>query len=87
MVYRAFIPVALAALAACTTFPELENEASTQALAAPFPTFLPSSDFDQVPSAAAPEIDAMEARIEALRARAALLRRPVLTDEDRARLF
>lgn len=50
-----------------------------------YPRLLPFDTFAQ-PAAAAPETDGLAGRVAALKARAALLTKPVMTEADRAAL-
>ena len=60
------------ALSACTTFPQLEGTISDAARNAPYPTLTP---VPAAPPSSGVEDEALQARITALQARAARLRR------------
>ena len=66
------LPVLLLCLGACAQFPALDGTISDAARAAPYPQLTPIPDFDETPVQADPATDA---RIAALQARAAALRR------------
>lgn len=66
------LPVLFLCLSACAQFPALDGTISDAARAAPYPQLTPIPDFDAAPVQADP---AMDARIAALQARAASLRR------------
>ena len=77
----------LPVLAACAQFPALDAQLTAADRAAPYPALIPLGPLlaraDAMGSAPAPS---PEQRVAALAARAAALRRPVLTPADRARL-
>ena len=79
----------LAALTACTTFPDLDERVSEPARNAAFPTLGP---LDQVlaqaaPTQTAPDFSAdLDTRVAALRARAARLSGQVIDGQTRDRL-
>lgn len=77
------------ALSACTQFPDLDRTTSAQTRRAPYPDLLPVEDLRaQVASPRATDrtTKSLEARIAALRARAARLRGTVIDGASRARL-
>ncbi|MGK7752022.1 MULTISPECIES: hypothetical protein [unclassified Roseovarius] len=77
------------ALSACTQFPELDGATSRETRNAPYPALLPVEDLrarvaePRVTDRTAPSL---EARVAALRARAARLRGSVIDGASRARL-
>ncbi len=77
-------------LAACTTFPQLDDSLSPTAKSADFPTLVPLEPLlaQANGTGADPQntVDTLEARVSLLRAKAARLRGPVLDRSARARL-
>ncbi len=82
------VVAALAPLAGCVSFPEVEAAESAYVEAAAYPDLVPiESLLTAPPPRATPEVRAgVEAQAGGLRARAEALRRPILTPEERARL-
>ncbi|MEL6295271.1 MAG: hypothetical protein AAFR10_13510 [Pseudomonadota bacterium] len=82
--------VILAAISACTQFPELDDAVSEQAQAAPYPALVDLGPL--VTEARASRTDpaevetSVDARVAALRARAARLRGEVVDAETRRRM-
>lgn len=77
------------ALAACTPFPQLENEASANALASPYPDLVPLDGYDKRLGASriTPETaTGIEARVAQLRDRADRLRGTVVDPATRRRM-
>ena len=77
------------ALSACTQFPELDDAVSKDVAAAPYPEFLPTAQFSgtaPAPRLSADDEAALIARAARLSARAAALRRPVLSRANAATL-
>lgn len=77
------------ALVACTEFPELDAALSVEARAAPYPMLLPVEELKarvDAPRIAPKTASGIEARVAALRARAARLRGTVLDSPTRARM-
>lgn len=75
------------ALAACTPFPELEDQVSEEAKTADYLPFLEVKDLISLENVAPIEPAApIDARIAALRARAAALRSAIFTPRERDRL-
>lgn len=76
------------ALTACVSFPEVDAVMLAAARDAPFPALLPTAPFDATLSGQPAPVPAqpLGAELDALQARAATLRGPVLNDADRARL-
>ncbi|WP_298836521.1 hypothetical protein [uncultured Roseobacter sp.] len=81
---------AMAMLAACAELPDVPGAASPEAAAADYPALAPLTPLarETVENAVQEDetADQLEARANGLRARAAQLRKPVLTDAERARL-
>ncbi|QGY00401.1 hypothetical protein EI983_12540 [Roseovarius faecimaris] len=76
-------------LAACAEFPELDATLSDAARAAPYPQLLPVEELNArvgEPRIDAEAADGIEARVAALKARAARLRGTVLDSSTRARM-
>ncbi|KIC46149.1 hypothetical protein RA29_20190 [Tateyamaria sp. ANG-S1] len=88
---RAPAALLLFALAACTQFPELDDAVSPDVAGSDFPALLP---LEPLLAGTAPIVgdpiqtsESLEARIEALRARArALQQRPIVDPATRARM-
>lgn len=80
----------LAALAGCTSFPELDAAQTPGIENAPYPQFVPIETLlaDDTPVSTTPEaMEEVAARVAALRARAARLSAgPVIDNETRARM-
>jgi hypothetical protein len=80
----------LTALCACITLPEIDDSVTPEAEAADFPDLRPVDDIlasvEAEESDALAEREALDARMQALEARAAGLRGDVLAESDRARL-
>ncbi|QFT92164.1 hypothetical protein FIU86_04880 [Roseovarius sp. THAF9] len=77
------------ALSGCTQFPELDNGTSLETRRAPYPDLLPVEDLRArvaAPRASEQTTRMLEARVAALRARAARLRGSVIDGTSRARL-
>ncbi|MGB7244721.1 MAG: hypothetical protein WBC93_21850 [Sulfitobacter sp.] len=87
---RSVTLILCAGLAACTQFPDVERSVSAQAEAADYPDLVPIGPL--LAAADAEQIDAqatqtqLSARVAALRAKAARLRRGVVTGSERVRL-
>ncbi|MEL6434495.1 MAG: hypothetical protein AAFQ28_11910 [Pseudomonadota bacterium] len=93
---RAFTMICMAAaLGACSTFPQIDNQISPEVQSAGYPTLLPVQDLRaQVATGPIEPRDApivvqaeqIDTRANALRARAASLRGDVIDEDDRERL-
>ncbi|MEO0677105.1 MAG: hypothetical protein AAFR53_15755 [Pseudomonadota bacterium] len=86
-----FLPLLL--LPACSAFPELDARMSPGVSAAPFLDFLTVDEMAALGVETAPHGEALDpasevmaARLAGLRARAAILRGPIFSGDDRARL-
>jgi hypothetical protein len=74
----ALVPLAVG----CTQFPQVKARESAAARAATYPSLLPLADLALPPGAVAPAPVGADARLAALRDRAAGLAGPVLTPEE-----
>ncbi|MBY6002674.1 hypothetical protein KUV62_02065 [Salipiger bermudensis] len=76
------------ALTGCASFPDLDAARTPGVERAPFPALLPLDDLTRAPlTRATPELrEGIEDRAEGLRARAARLQGPVVSEGDRARM-
>ena len=89
LAYQAASLFCVALLAACTQFPELDENLSPQARAAPFPELVPVEDLRAELTEARitnETTTSLEARVASLRARAARLRGTVIDRTSRNRL-
>ncbi|MGB8624085.1 MAG: hypothetical protein WCD16_14845, partial [Paracoccaceae bacterium] len=86
MIRASLFLLVLAMPAACTRFPEIAAADGARAAAAPYPRLIPLDGLLEGPQTRldATSAPAMEARVAALRRRAAAIAPPVLTDEERA---
>jgi hypothetical protein len=86
----AFFLLAVLAVAACTTLPDVADGVTPQAEAADFPVLGPQDEIlgavEAAESDEAEERAALQARVAGLQNRAEALRGPVLTEADRRRM-
>jgi len=88
---RLIVMIAILGLGACATFPELDGTIDATAKSTDYPTLLPLAPLLALSDRGTPQITAasladFNTRLAALRARAALLRGPVIGTAIRARM-
>jgi len=82
--------ICLMAMASCTQFPNLDNTVTAEEEAADFPTLLPLSQIANAANAITISEDTtsqVQTKLDALKAKANILRNPVLTRAERRKLL